>query len=242
MKNKLMTLALACFVSTPVLAQEAVPTALPSVVTPEATAPATTTDSSPLLSGNHTINYDLNSLKPVGSLPVNDTPLNLPHISKAEVLNWTMTTITDVMTNNAQGLTASLERNKSKFTDEGYEDLIAFLRTNRITNANLIDNKNISVINLQTPAVINEGDVQGTYRWLMSIQLIVSKIDPTIAASISTESARRKLMDEMAKNNSEHILRVQVVRLKEPNDTPYNTAIEMIEEEKPVVKKEEPKK
>lgn len=241
MKNKFFLGAFCAFlISSPVIAQDIVQETDTSIVPQtdiavpaEETAPQTPTQNATIPElGNKAVQNDLNSLYTAGTLPTNDTPLNQPHIAKEEVIDWTITTITDILTVGAGGLTQKLEDNKYKFTDEGFEDLITFIRTNRITNANLIDKRDISVINAKKPAVVNEAEVQGIYRWLVSIALIVSSADPTLAASTNTIEARRKLMNEMAKNNAEHILQIQIVRVAEDNGTPYNIAIEMIVEEK----------
>lgn len=111
------------------------------------------------------------------SLPVNATELDKPHILSKEVGTWVMTSAANAMNFKAGDAAAQVQGHSLSFDTTGAAQYAAFLREMNILK--VIENGRYTVSSYvdQQPLLLNEGNVNGRYRWLFRVPMVVSYLE-----------------------------------------------------------------
>lgn len=104
-----------------------------------------------------------------------NVPLKLPHRATGEITQWAVTTVSDVMTFE-KDYKEQMEASKSLFDKGGRGQYDAFLTENKIMNVVESGQYDVRSYVRDKPLLLNEGDVQGRYRWLYEVSLMTSYI------------------------------------------------------------------
>jgi hypothetical protein len=110
--------------------------------------------------------------KPV--LPVNAVPLNLPHRTAREVARWIMIATAESLSFDTGTFDARQKKVATYFTPEAYQKYLTFLDTGFYREK--LRSGSISLHNFvrEEPFMINNGVVDGSYRWLFEVPVMLS--------------------------------------------------------------------
>jgi hypothetical protein len=111
------------------------------------------------------------------ALPENKIPLDQAHRSPSEMAEWLMTSVSEVLTFKNANISDVLEKNKRHFDTNGQAQFIAFMNENNMTKVLETGNFNMHPFVQQTPLLLNQGVVDGRYRWLFEVPVMVSYLD-----------------------------------------------------------------
>ncbi|MGH1397595.1 MAG: DotI/IcmL/TraM family protein [Alphaproteobacteria bacterium] len=110
-------------------------------------------------------------------LPTNAVPLNQPHRLSADMTDWIATQTIEALNFFNGNHTAQLEQNRAIFDAFGYGQYQAFLEKNQILKTLQSGQYKIRTYNENVPLLMNEGEVDGRYRWLYRVPVIISYLD-----------------------------------------------------------------
>lgn len=123
--------------------------------------------------------YDPNRKIEAGeTLPENAVPLDISHRSSSEIGKWLMTAVSDTMSFEIDEEGAAAPIKREYFTPSGVTQFQEFLTKTGIQK--VLDSRKYHMRSFvrQSPLLLNEGAVQGHYRWLFEVPLMVSYITP----------------------------------------------------------------
>lgn len=136
------------------------------------------------------------------------TELSVPHRATKEISEWGVTQVSEVLTFEGGDYRTKLEQNKVFFDQAGYQQYLAFLTENNITK--VLDSGKFHMRSFvrQTPLLLNEGPVDGRYRWLYEIPMMISYMEPNMAGYEEAEPVSQGML-----------LRIQIGRIKNADGT-----------------------
>jgi hypothetical protein len=114
---------------------------------------------------------------PKFALPENKTPLDQPHRDALEISEWLTTVSSDVLTFDKADYRGKLDSTAKYFTAAGRDQYVKFLTDNNIIK--VLDSGKFDVRSFvqEQPLLLNEGAVNGTYRWLFEVPMMVSYME-----------------------------------------------------------------
>jgi Type-IV b secretion system, inner-membrane complex component len=110
-------------------------------------------------------------------LPENRIPLDQAHRSASEMAEWLTMSVSEVLTFKNANLNDVLEQNKKYFDANGQAQFVAFMNEKNMTKVLETGNFNMHPFVQQTPLVLNQGVVDGRYRWLFEVPVMVSYLE-----------------------------------------------------------------
>jgi hypothetical protein len=133
------------------------------------------------------------------------TELSVPHRAIREITEWGVTQV---------------------FDQAGYQQYLSFLTDNNITK--VLDSGKFHMRSFvrQHPLLLNEGAVDGRYRWLYEIPMMISYMEPNMAGYEEAEPVSQSML-----------LRIQIGRVKNADGTDgmaietWNGKLEKLEKE-----------
>lgn len=135
------------------------------------------------------------------ALPINAIPLNLPHRTAKEVSRWLVVAVAESLSFDVGTFETRQKKIATYFTPEAYQKYLTFLDTGFYREK--LQNKTVSLHNFvrEEPFLLNNGVVDGAYRWLMEV--------PVMLSYLPAGSATYKDQDP---TNEELIFRVEIMR------------------------------
>ncbi len=127
-------------------------------------------------------------------------PLNLPHRAMTDITKWVVTVTSEVMTFSGDYKT-ELEVGTAYFDEGGRQQYDAFIEEKKILNVMASGKYDVRSYVRDTPILLNEGAVQGRYRWLYEVPLMISYLQRGV-----------KDYKEVEAVNQNMVLRVQIGR------------------------------
>lgn len=128
--------------------------------------------------------------------------LDQPHRASNEISEWAVTQVSNVLSfNGNMDFNAEISRHKILFDAAGFQQYRDFMDKNNLTKVLESQKFDISSFVEQSPILLNEGAVEGRYRWLYEIPVMISYIDRS-----------KKEYDEAEPVTQALVLRMQVGR------------------------------
>ncbi len=134
-------------------------------------------------------------------LPENQIPMDQPHRAKAQIQAWVITAVSEAMSFPAGDIDADLARTKDDFTPEAREQYLAFMRKTALLQPLTKGGLSLRSVAREEPFLLNEGAVNGHYRWLYEI--------PVLSTYLALDADGYL---EAKEQNKELVIRVQVGR------------------------------
>lgn len=113
-------------------------------------------------------------VKKKNGLPVNAMPIDAPHRTAKEVGRWVADTLSVALGIEAGRMDAHKRTIRGYFSDNGWAGYETFLKTHNITKAMRDTKATITTVVNKTPLLLNEGSVDGRYRWLYEVQTMMT--------------------------------------------------------------------
>lgn len=110
-------------------------------------------------------------------LPVNAIPLEKPHRLSEEIGAWVMTSASEAMTFDASNVQEQFNQKEIYFDAVGRNQYVEFLRDQKILDVVQNGRFNVSSYSNQQPLLLNQGSVNGRYRWLFRVPIIMTYLD-----------------------------------------------------------------
>ncbi len=110
-------------------------------------------------------------------MPENNTPLNQPHRDNQEISEWLTNVLSDAMTFDKPDYNALIKIDEQYFTEGGkgqYKQFLASTSMLKILDSGKYDVR--SFVQGQ-PLLLNEGAVNGSYRWLYEVPMMMSYVE-----------------------------------------------------------------
>ena len=111
------------------------------------------------------------------ALPENAVPLNFPHRNAEQIGEWVVMATAEAMSFASDNFEDDLKKNYGHFTPEGKTQYDAFLEENSVFR--ILRSKKFYLRSFvqEAPLLLNEGAVDGRYRWLYEVPIMVSYMD-----------------------------------------------------------------
>lgn len=139
----------------------------------------------------------------VDEVVVHDS-FDTPHRLSGDIAEWLAVTLTDVMTFQSDDYQEDLGRTAKYFDANGRALYLKFLEENKIIRILESDKFYVRSFVQDAPLLLNEGEVDGYYRWLFDVPVLVSYMDRNLK-DYAKGDATTQVMD----------LRVQLMRSPE---------------------------
>ncbi len=138
------------------------------------------------------------------------TPLDERHRTNKAITDWLSETIPALLTYKTDGYERAIQKGTVNFTKVGEQEYRAYLRDRQFINV-LRTGRNVTGVIKDYPIVLNEGAIDGRYRWLYQVGVLVTFYEEVILPDGSKE-----MRDQITQ---EHTLTFQVGRYREsPNE------------------------
>lgn len=148
-------------------------------------------------------------------LPENATPLEQPHRTKQQIGEWLMTAVPMALTFKNQSFEEQQEAISIYFNDAGLAQLKTFLKDSQIERVAKSGQFDIAAYSERPPLAINDSELNGYYRWLFDVPVVVSFLEKGIEEYKGKEATNRN-----------YTLSVQVRRTRD-TDNPDGVVIEI---------------
>ena len=123
---------------------------------------------------------DLSTLPTASSLPVlpeNKVPLDQPHRSTSDLAEWITMAVSEILTFKNADMQAIIDANKKYFDPNGQAQFQTFMTENNMTKVLETGRFNMHAFVKQTPLLLNEGNVDGRFRWLYEVPVMITYLD-----------------------------------------------------------------
>lgn len=143
------------------------------------------------------------------------TPLDQRHRTNKAITDWLQEIVPALLTYNPQGYVRDIKKISVNFTKVGEQEYLAFLRDSNIAKTLETGRYSVTGVIKEYPIVMNEGAIDGRYRWLYQTTVMVTYFDQSAAG------------DDIYDNDSttvqaitkEYVLTFQIGRYREsPNE------------------------
>jgi len=118
----------------------------------------------------------VDELDPTGNRDL-AVPLNQRHRPNTEISKWVLEIVPTVLTYNSNGYEKEYAQNVKNFSKVGTKEYVEFLQKKNIVKTLKTRRYNVASIVEGYPVVINEGAVDGRYRWLYQVDVMVTYFD-----------------------------------------------------------------
>lgn len=110
-------------------------------------------------------------------LPENNTPIESAHRPSAQIGEWATMAVSEALTFDKENYQQEMEENTAHFDAVGKEQYLTFLNENSLIRVLESGRFNIRSFVQEVPLLLNEGAVDGSYRWLFQVPVMVSYMD-----------------------------------------------------------------
>lgn len=112
--------------------------------------------------------------------PEDSVAQDLPHRTAAQVADWVTTKTSEALTYTDADYRLDLAKIQKDFTPEGYQQYTSFLASTELQPLITSGNYSLRSYVTETPLLLNKGPVNGGFKWLYEVTLIVSHMDRTV--------------------------------------------------------------
>ncbi len=144
-------------------------------------------------------------LDPTGNTEL-AVPLEQRHRPNTEIARWVQMIVPTVLSYNSENYEQEYSEKIKSFSKVGAKEYVAFLQNKNIVKTLKTGRYKVSGIVQGYPIVINEGAVNGRYRWLFQVNILVTYLDNRM-----TKYSRAKEGDAITQ---EFILTLQLGRVR----------------------------
>ncbi len=101
-------------------------------------------------------------------------PLNQPNMNDAAIISWTARAASDVMTFGFHDYQRRLQESSTHFTRRGWQSFTEALQRSRIMDGVQKSQQIVTAAPKSAPVIVQQGLVDGIYRWVIELPLIVT--------------------------------------------------------------------
>lgn len=139
-------------------------------------------------------------------LPDNNTPLQMRHRPSADIAKWLETQIPDLFSYDSKNYKEQYKEKIKNLDTAGKAEYLKFLQDNNFLKTLDTGRYDVKTFIEDVPIVVNEGPVEGSYRWLFQLDVMVTYVQ-------SGADYTKGLKDDQIINQKMNIF-VQVGRVK----------------------------
>jgi hypothetical protein len=114
---------------------------------------------------------------PKFALPENNTPMDQPHRDNKEIAGWLTMVSSEIMTFDKGNYQKRMEDTEKYFTASGREQYVKFLTDNNIIKVLESGKYDVRSFVQEPPLLLNEGAVNGTFRWLYEVPIMLTYVE-----------------------------------------------------------------
>lgn len=138
------------------------------------------------------------------------TPLDQRHRTNKAITDWLQEIVPALLTYDSEGYEQDIRKVSVNFTKVGEQEYKRFLSDKQFINV-LRTGRNVTSVVKDYPIVINEGAIDGRYRWLYQVGVLI-----TFYEEVVLRDGSKDVRDQITQ---EHMLTFQVGRYREsPNE------------------------
>jgi len=101
-------------------------------------------------------------------------PLNEANMNDAAIVSWTARAASDIMTFGFHDYQRRMQENSSYFTRRGWQSFTEALDRSRIMEGVTQSQRVVTAAPKSAPVITQQGQVDGVYRWVVELPLIVT--------------------------------------------------------------------
>lgn len=101
-------------------------------------------------------------------------PLDQPHVLDKEISEWLMQSVSEIMTFEQDDYQKDIAETEGYFNESGEQLFTAFLQQQNIQNVLESRRYFVRAFVQSTPKLLNEGAIDGVYRWLYEVPVMVT--------------------------------------------------------------------
>jgi intracellular multiplication protein IcmL len=114
-------------------------------------------------------------------------PLNEPNLNDAAVVSWAARSASDVMTFGFHDYQRRLQESSAYFTRRGWQSFTEALEQSRIMEGVQKAQQVVTAAPKSAPVIVQQGLVDGVYRWIVELSLIVTYQSGTAVQSDTSD-------------------------------------------------------
>lgn len=149
-------------------------------------------------------------------LPTNAIPLERRHRNASQISEWLMTSTSEIMSFKGGPMQKQLAEKRPYFSPSGYQAFLDLLRQNNVLSALEGENVQVNTYVENMPLLLNEGPLEGRYRWLYEVPVVMTFLDRGTRTYKDAQPVNTKM-----------ILKIQVGRVSE-SENEHNILVERI--------------
>lgn len=146
---------------------------------------------------------------------IETVPLDRPHLSLREVEAHVENIVVEALSLDEDMYEPQVQKMKGFFTNDGYQQYLNFLKSNSILQSLRQQNLRMTVFIDEPAFLLNQGALQGRYRWLYEVPITVNYLP----------SDTRKYTPRFEHVNTNLKVMMQLGRVQDPED-PYALKVE----------------
>lgn len=143
-----------------------------------------------------------------------DIPLDKPHRNAEQIAGWTEARVTNAMSIDPTNFSTKKKDMMADFEAYAITEYETYLNSAGLLNTLSTSKLKLNVIAAGSPKLVSEGALNGTYRWLFDVPLMLSYYPADLKSLKSTASSTKSNLPP----NQKVTLRVQVGRLSKPDE------------------------
>ena len=120
-----------------------------------------------------------------------DVALNLPHRTNKDIGTWAMMMVSDTMTYTGSIDKNALKENLKIFSATGAKQYLDFMSQQKILSTAQSNAYDVRAYVQSEPLLLNAGEVDGRYRWLFQVPVMVSYIQRGTSSYKGVEAVNR---------------------------------------------------
>lgn len=161
----------------------------------------------------------------IGSAPENLVPLEKPHTSSAHIAAWLIDASSELMSFAGPGYAADFAQHTHYFSSEGLQQYQAWLAQKNMLKTLDSGQYKIQTVVQSTPALLNEGAVDGRYRWLYEVPVMISYMPRGITTYKNASPVTRTMKLLLQVGRMESANAAQAVYIERWGDRPADSAM-----------------
>ncbi len=112
--------------------------------------------------------------------PEKAIPLNLRHRPNNVITQWIRNTVPVLLTYKSNAYQKEYAQKAANFTKVGSDEYIRFMQEKNILRTLKTGRYNVTGIIQDYPVIVNEGAVDGRYRWLYTVDVLITYFDSNL--------------------------------------------------------------
>lgn len=127
-------------------------------------------------------------------LPESAVPSHLPHRSPAHLAEWITTVSSEILTFEKSDYREEIKLRKNYFDSSGLREYVAFLQERNIIK--ILEDGTFHVRSFveEQPLLLNEGVVDGRYRWLYEVPVMVSYMNKGMKTYKKADAVNQRII------------------------------------------------